>query len=259
MKRYINTVDKIIPVIFFFSVLALWELAVRISHIEPFILPAPSAILKAFFNIFPLMVKHTKATVYESFIGFTTSIVIAFIMAFVMDSLPIVKKALYPMVVVSQSIPIISVAPLFIIWFGYGLLPKVIVVQLVCFFPVLVSLLEGLSSVDPELLDLLRSMGAGRWKIFEMVKLPAAMPAFFSGLKIAATYSIMGAVIGEWLGAQEGLGVFMLRSQHSFYVDRVFAIILVISALSLTVFAVINLFERLLIPWNYIKEDSWEN
>jgi ABC-type nitrate/sulfonate/bicarbonate transport system permease component len=204
------------------------------------------------------MLKHTKVTVYESFIGFTSSIAIAFVMAFVMDSLPLVKKALYPLVVVSQTIPTISVAPLFIIWFGYGLLPKIIVVQLVCFFPVLVSLLEGLSSVDPELLDLLRSMGADRWRIFEMVKLPAAMPAFFSGLKIAASYSILGAVIGEWLGAQEGLGVFMLLSQHSFYVDRVFAIIAVISLLSLGVFGAINVSERLLIPWNYIKGDEWD-
>ncbi|RKL61961.1 ABC transporter permease [Thermoanaerobacteraceae bacterium SP2] len=258
MKRYINTVDKIIPVMFFIFIVVAWELAVRLSHIEPFILPAPSAIAKAFFKILPIMLKHTKVTVYESFIGFTSSIAIAFVMAFVMDSLPLVKKALYPLVVVSQTIPTISVAPLFIIWFGYGLLPKIIVVQLVCFFPVLVSLLEGLSSVDPELLDLLRSMGADRWRIFEMVKLPAAMPAFFSGLKIAASYSILGAVIGEWLGAQEGLGVFMLLSQHSFYVDRVFAIIAVISLLSLGVFGAINVSERLLIPWNYIKGDEWD-
>ncbi|AYO30921.1 ABC transporter permease [Biomaibacter acetigenes] len=258
MKRYINTVDKIIPVMFFIFIVVAWELAVRLSHIEPFILPAPSAIAKAFFKILPIMLKHTKVTVYESFIGFTSSIAIAFVMAFVMDSLPLVKKALYPLVVVSQTIPTISVAPLFIIWFGYGLLPKIIVVQLVCFFPVLVSLLEGLSSVDPELLDLLRSMGADRWRIFEMVKLPAAMPAFFSGLKIAASYSILGAVIGEWLGAREGLGVFMLLSQHSFYVDRVFAIIAVISLLSLGVFGAINVSERLLIPWNYIKGDEWD-
>lgn len=258
MKRYINTVDKIIPVMFFIFIVVAWELAVKLSHIEPFILPAPSAIAKAFFKILPIMLKHTKVTVYESFIGFTSSIAIAFVMAFVMDSLPLVKKALYPLVVVSQTIPTISVAPLFIIWFGYGLLPKIIVVQLVCFFPVLVSLLEGLSSVDPELLDLLRSMGADRWRIFEMVKLPAAMPAFFSGLKIAASYSILGAVIGEWLGAQEGLGVFMLLSQHSFYVDRVFAIIAVISLLSLGVFGAINVSERLLIPWNYIKGDEWD-
>lgn len=243
---------------FFIFIVVAWELAVRLSHIEPFILPAPSAIAKAFFKILPIMLKHTKVTVYESFIGFTSSIAIAFVMAFVMDSLPLVKKALYPLVVVSQTIPTISVAPLFIIWFGYGLLPKIIVVQLVCFFPVLVSLLEGLSSVDPELLDLLRSMGADRWRIFEMVKLPAAMPAFFSGLKIAASYSILGAVIGEWLGAQEGLGVFMLLSQHSFYVDRVFAIIAVISLLSLGVFGAINVSERLLIPWNYIKGDEWD-
>ena len=169
---------------------------------------------------------------YEAIIGFTLSIAFAFALAWLMDSVSLVRRALYPLLVTSQTIPIISVAPLFLIWFGYGLVPKVLVVVLVCFFPVVVSFLQGLAAVDTEMIDLLRSMGAPPLLIFRLAKLPAALPMFFSGLKIAATYSIMGAVIGEWLGAEAGLGYYMTLSQRSFLTARVFAIIAVITVLS---------------------------
>jgi ABC-type nitrate/sulfonate/bicarbonate transport system permease component len=166
-----------------------------------------------------------------------------------MDNIEIARKAVYPLLIVSQTVPIIALAPLFVMWFGFGIIPKIIVVILVCFFPIVVSLLEGLSSVDRDLLNLMKSMGASRLQIFKMVKFPASMISFFSGLRIAATYSIMGAVIGEWLGGRAGLGLYMLRVKNSYAYDKMFATILIIVVLSMTVFKTISLIQYLSMPW----------
>lgn len=236
--------------------LFLWELTVRLLKIEPWLLPAPTAIVQSLFKDWPALRQHAGITLYEAIIGFTLSIAFAFALAWLMDSVSLVRRALYPLLVTSQTIPIISVAPLFLIWFGYGLVPKVLVVVLVCFFPVVVSFLQGLAAVDTEMIDLLRSMGAPPLLIFRLAKLPAALPMFFSGLKIAATYSIMGAVIGEWLGAEAGLGYYMTLSQRSFLTARVFAIIAVITVLSLGLFKLIETLERVLTPWTRWQEES---
>ncbi|MGI6605217.1 MAG: ABC transporter permease [bacterium] len=203
-----------------------------------------------------MLTGHAYVTLFEALLGFLVSVALAFVLAVAMDSLPLLGRALYPLLVTTQTIPIISVAPLFLIWFGYGLLPKVLVVVLVCFFPVAVSLLQGLTAVDPDLIDLLRSMGASKVMVLRLIKLPAALPSLFSGLKIAATYSIMGAVIGEWLGAQAGLGYYMTLAQRSFLTARVFATILIITVLSLGVFKVIEVLEGLLIPWRRLHSEE---
>jgi len=249
MKKFQNTIDKAIPAVFFIFIITIWEIGVKLSHTPNWILPPPSLVIKNLFTIFPLLNDHMKATLFEAIVGFISAILISFIIALVMDSIPFVKKALYPLLVVSQTIPIISVAPLFIIWIGFGILPKIIVVQLVCFFPIVISLLGGLSSVDQDLLNLLKAMGASKFQLFKMVKLPGAMPSFFSGLKISASYSIMGAVIGEWLGAEKGLGLFMLLSQKSFQTDRVFAAIIIITLLSLGIFKIVSIVENIVMPW----------
>ncbi len=202
----------------------------------------------------PLIAKHARSTLAECLTGFSAAIIFSFAAAFAMDEIPLVKRLIYPLIVASQTIPIISVAPLFIIWFGYGMLPKIIVVFLVCFFPVTISLLGGLAAVDREYIELFRSMQAGRVDIFRMVKLPLALPAFFSGLKISTAYSVMGAVIGEWLGAKQGLGTYMTLSQRSFEVDRVFAAILAVTLLSAVLFAAVVLIERLVIPWKRLTD-----
>jgi ABC-type nitrate/sulfonate/bicarbonate transport system permease component len=141
-------------------------------------------------------------------------------------------------------------APLFIIWFGYGYTPKLVIVVLICFFPITISLLQSLSGVDRELIDLMRSMGSSRYQIYKYVKLPASMTGFFSGLKIAATYSIMGATIGEWVGGKDGLGVYMIRAKQSFSTDRVFAAILVVTVLSILLLKLIELIEKRSMPWS---------
>jgi ABC-type nitrate/sulfonate/bicarbonate transport system permease component len=228
---------------------ALWEAGVRLGGVPTFILPAPSQVVVSLVKNFPVIADHTRITLYEAMTGFVIAVLLSFVLAFIMDSVPVIKKALYPVLVISQTIPIITIAPLFVIWFGYGLLPKVIVVMLVCFFPMVVSFMAGLQGVDGEMYDLLKSMGASRMQIFRLLKLPGALPSLFSGMKISAAYSIMGAVIGEWLGARAGLGEFMRRSMHSFAVDKTFAAIIVITVLSLAVFETIKLLEGWLMPW----------
>ncbi|MGE5544804.1 MAG: ABC transporter permease [Bacillota bacterium] len=249
MKRSASTANLLVPMAFIALVLVIWEWLVRWREVPEYILPGPWQITRTLADISLLMAGHARATMMESLGGFALAIFLALVIAFVMNEVPLVRQALYPIIITSQTVPIVSVAPLFIIWFGYGVLPKIIVVVLVCFFPVVISLLNGLASVDPDYLQLFRSMQAGRWDTFRMVTFPLALPSFFAGLKISAAYSVMGAVIGEWLGAKEGLGYYMTLAQHSFQVDRVFAAIVVVTLFSMTLFTAVGIVERLVIPW----------
>jgi ABC-type nitrate/sulfonate/bicarbonate transport system permease component len=183
-----------------------------------------------------------------------------FLLALTLDFSSWLRRALYPLLVVSQTIPIMALAPLLIIWFGYGVLPKVIVVFLVCFFPIAINTADGLTGADPEMVALLRSMGASRWQIFKKVRLPGAMPPFFTGLKVAITYSVVGAIIGEWVGASRGLGIFMLRASNSFRTARVFAAITVTALLSVSLFGLVVILERLALPWYFTsaRQAQWE-
>jgi len=257
MKRSASIVNRIIPFASGFILLLIWEMAVRLNHLPSYILPGPVQIIKTLISTFPLLLMHTAKTMEEALLGFVLAIILAFITAFVLNHFYWLNQAIYPLLIVSQTIPIITLAPLFLIWFGWGILPKILVVILVCFFPIVISLLEGLNAVDPDLINLFRSMGASRIAIFNMVKLPTALPGFFSGMKISASYSIMAAVIGEWLGAQQGLGYFMTIAQKSFRVDRVLAAVVIIAILSLLVVKAITLAEWVLTPWNHHQEE-WE-
>lgn len=252
MRKYLP------PVMAFLILILLWESIVTRFGVEKYILPSPVQIGRALVETRHLLWQHSVQTMMEALLGFGLAIAIGIVLAVLMNLLNFIKKTFYPLVVVSQTIPIMALAPLLVIWFGYGTLPKVVVVTLVCFFPITVSLVEGLESVEPEMIKLLLAMGASPWHIFKAVKFPGAMPAFFSGLKISATYSIMGAVIGEWLGASRGLGVYMTRSMHSFLTERVFASIIVISLLSLILFGLIEFMGRILMPWNY-QTPPWQD
>ncbi|PKM87402.1 MAG: ABC transporter permease [Firmicutes bacterium HGW-Firmicutes-12] len=245
---------KFMPSLIFFSfLLLLWEYIVKAFQIDKFILPPPSAIFEALINSSLLLLEHSKYTALEAFIGFSLAVFAGMVLAMIISLITAVKKTLYPLVIVSQTVPIMAVAPLLIIWFGYGLLPKVMVVALVCFFPITVSLVEGLEKVDADVIRLLQAMGANKFQVFIKVQLPAALPSLFSGLKISATYSIMAAVIAEWLGASRGLGIYLTRSMHSFQTEQVFAVIIVISGLSLAFVALVEGAGRMLMPWYYKK------
>ena len=253
----IKTKSNYYPIIFFIAMLAIWEILSRAGMFPAFILPAPSRIIISLITGFTSMSFHILITLYEAFAGFIIAIVLSFLVAVLMDSLYGFKKTVYPLLIISQTIPIIILAPLFVIWFGYGYKPKLVIVVLICFFPVTISLLQSLSSVDRDLIDLMRSMGASRLQIYKYVKLPASLNGFFSGLKIAATYSIMGATIGEWVGGKDGLGVYMIRAKQSFATDRVFAAILVITVLSILLLKLIELIERKSMPWKVTLQKEY--
>lgn len=234
---------------------ALWELSVKAGVVDAYTLPAPSSVLRALFTELPGLRTHIWITLQEAGIGFLAAIGFSIALALVMDFVPIVKKGLYPILVLSQTVPIIVLAPLFGMWFGFGMTPKIVIVMLVCFFPIIVSLLDGLEAADSDELHLIEGMGAGRLQQFRWVKFPGALVNLFSGIRIAATYSIMGAVIGEWLGGTGGLGVYMLRVRHSFALDKMFAAILIVVVLSIAVFKAIDLLQKLLMPWAVSKEN----
>lgn len=250
MKKSGSIGNKVIPVTFLLVLLAIWQLVVDAGIVQRFILPSPTDILKTAVNIVPKIKNDIMVTLYEALAGFLISIIFSMVLAILMDSFKLLYKAVYPLLIVSQTIPVIALAPLFVLWFGFGALPKIIVVVLVCFFPIVVSLLDGLGSTDTDLLNLMKSMGAGRLQIFRLVKFPAAMVNFFSGVRIAATYSIMGAVIGEWLGGSEGIGLLMINAKRSFLVDRVFAEVLIIVILSMLLFKLISILQYIFMPWN---------
>lgn len=256
MRKYQNISDKLIPILFILAILVVWELVVNLAIVARYILPAPTDIVDALIANGSDIIMHTGVTFFEGMTGLLVAVLLSLLMAVVMDQFPIVKKAIYPVLVISQTVPIIVIAPLLAMWFGFGIAPKIFVVVLVCFFPITVNLIEGLQSVDGELTNLVRSMGASKGQIFAKIKFPSALPYFFSGLKIAATYSIMGAVIGEWLGGKAGLGVYMLRARHAFALDLVFASILVIVVLSIILFYGIAGIQRALMPWEKLKEEE---
>ncbi len=249
MRKWESIRDKAIPVLFIILVILIWQLIVDSGMIARYILPSPWDVITICIAILPEITVHIYTTLQEALTGLLIAIILSVLLAILMDNFTIVKKALQPLLVVSQTIPIMVLAPLFVMWFGFGVLPKVMVVILVCFFPIVVSLLEGLGSLDNDLLNLMKSMKANRWQIFYLAKFPASLGSFFSGLKIAATYSIIGAVIGEWMGGKAGLGVYMTRVRQSFALDKVFASILVIIILSMILFKIIELIQLFAMPW----------
>jgi ABC-type nitrate/sulfonate/bicarbonate transport system permease component len=256
MKRSESIENKAIPAAFFALLVLIWLAVVESGAVPKFVLPSPRDVVITFFKILPDLKVHILTTLKEAFIGLAIAIFLSLVLAVVMDSIELLRKAIYPLLIISQTIPTIALAPLFVIWFGFGQLPKVIVVVLVCFFPIVVSLLDGLSSVDIGMENMLKSMGASKAKIFYLLKFPASMVNFFSGLRIAATYSIMGAVIGEWLGGEGGLGVYMLRVKHSFALDKMFAVILLIVILSMALFKTISLIQDFTMPWHSLQNKN---
>ncbi|HST05984.1 MAG TPA: ABC transporter permease [Chloroflexia bacterium] len=219
------------------------------------LLPAPTAVIASLVTNANDLAVNTWQTVVETVIGLALALVVGFGFALVIDLSPLMRRAIYPLLVVSQTIPLLALAPLLVLWFGFGILPKILVVGLVCFFPIVVAGVDGFRSTDPELIRLFRTFGAGRWTIFRQVRLPGALPFLFSGIRIAVTYCVIGAVWGEYVGAQYGLGIFMQSKQHAFDVATVFACVVVISALSVALFLLTSLIERVVIPWHFRGRD----
>lgn len=253
MKRLRSIGNKIAPIVFILILLIIWEIVVNVGGIEKYILPAPTDVIEVLIKDFKTMIPHILATLYEGMVGFLIAIALSIILAVIMDMVPLIKRALYPVLVISQTIPTVALAPLFIIWFGFGALPKIIVVVIVCFFPIVISIVDGLEGVDKDLINHFKLMGASKLNVFLHLKLPYGMINFFSGMRIAATYSIMGAVIGEWLGGDKGLGVYMTRARSAYALDKMFASIVIIVVISMGIFLLVSLMEKLFTPWNNKK------
>ena len=226
-----------------------WELYARASGVSPFVLPPPSRVLASLWEFRDEAWRHTLATVGETVVGFAFAIVAGTAAAVAMDRVDVVRRAVAPLLVGSQTIPIVAIAPLVVVWFGFGFLPKILVVVLVTFFPITVALLDGFASTPPERTELMRSMGASDDQVFRKLRWPTGLPGLFTGLRISATYAVVAAVIAEYVGATEGLGIWMQLSQRSFRTDLVFAAILLTAVLSIALVAVVTLVERAVIPW----------
>lgn len=231
------------------TLLALWELYVRATGVSPLILPAPTAIIQALVNNRGVIYDNTVQTLLETVLGMGAAILLGLLLAILLNLSSWMRRAIYPLLVTSQTIPIITLAPLLLIWIGYDIRPKIIVVTLYCFFPIAIACADGLAAAEPDLLNLLRSMRASPWQTLWLVRLPGAMPAFFSGLRIAATYSVTGAIFGEYVGGEKGLGIYMQRATNSLVIVQVFAAILVTAVLSLVLFGLVSFIERLALPW----------
>jgi ABC-type nitrate/sulfonate/bicarbonate transport system permease component len=232
----------------------LWEVLVRAMDIRPYLLPAPSRIWTAFLDTREVLPGHTWTTLQEALLGIAIGAAVGIALASLIASISLVRRVLYPLLVVSQTIPLVVLAPLLVIWFGIGITPKVLLVAVITFFPVVVSTAEALLNADRELIGLVRSMGANRWQTLRHVLIPSAIPAFFAGLKIASAYAVAGAVIAEWVGAGSGLGLYINRSTAAFRTDQVFVAVVVIALMSMALFATVHILSRLATPWAHIRE-----
>ena len=233
--------------------LVLWSIVSAAGLVPRYMLPSPLDVVKAFITEAPLLWEHSIITLQEAFYGLVLGVILGFLFAVLMDAFDVLYRALYPILVITQTIPTVAIAPLLVLWFGYEMAPKIILIVIVTFFPVTVGLLDGFRAVDRDTIGLLRSMGASRFQIFRCVKCPSALPQFFSGLRIAAAYAVVGAVISEWLGGFGGLGVYMTRVKKAFAFDKMFAVIFLISAISLALMALVDRAEKRCMPYRHVK------
>lgn len=232
-----------------------WEVITQVKEIPAWLLPAPSVIFREAAVSYPIYLPDIGATLLLAVTGLLLGSSIGFLIAMVLHLIPSLKNAFYPLLILSQNVPIIVLAPLLVIWFGFGFLPKLLIIILVCFFPVTIASLGGFSHVPGELLNYMKMSGATGFQIFTKLELPNALSPMFSGLKIAATYSVMGAVISEWLGAEKGIGVFMTLSSSAFRTDRVFIAIFVIVFFSMLFYSIIVMIERNVVKWKVEGEE----
>ena len=248
-RKLVNTTNKIWSCSAIVLILVLWQAVCSLGMVDSFLLPSPIQVLKAFIEEFPMLMEHSFITLAEAFLGLFLGILLGFVMAVFMDQFDALYQALYPLMVLTQTIPTVAIAPLLVLWFGYEMAPKVILIVITTFFPIAIGLLNGFKSADQDSIHLLRAMGAGRWQIFRYIKLPGAMSQFFAGLRISASYAVVGAVISEWLGGFGGLGVYMTRVKKAFSFDKMFAVIFLISAISLLLMKGVDFLQKKCMPW----------
>ncbi|MFD2114321.1 ABC transporter permease [Paenibacillus yanchengensis] len=242
-----------LPFVVVLLTLIAWQLYVDWSGMKKHILPSPLDVLHTVVTSFPMMWPHITATMYIAITGYLLSIGVGLFVAIALHLISPLRKALYPLLLISQNIPMLTIGPILVIWFGFGILPKIILIVLMLFFPVTIAMMGGLMQVDRKLLEYMRMVGATKWQIFWKLELPSALPQMFSGLKISTTYSVMGAVISDYLGTEKGLGQYMKMGLASYRADRIFAAIIVIVIVSLSLYGVVALAGRWFTRWDRDK------
>ena len=251
-KKFQSITDKAAPLISVAAIVLVWLFVCEGEIVPSYMLPSPVSVVKSFVGDFSLLMSHAAVTIQEAVLGLLIGTFLGFIFAVIMDRFSFLYKALYPVLIISQTIPTIAIAPLLVLWMGFSMAPKITLVVITTFFPIAVSLLDGFKSVDSDEISLMRSMGANNLQIFRHVKLPSAMEQFFSGLKVSASYAVVGAVISEWLGGFEGLGVYMTRVKKAYAFDKMFAVIILVSMVSLLLMAVVALLKRVVMPYKKV-------
>ena len=249
MKKFQNITDKIASSIIIAVLLIIWQILSMVNIIPKFMLPSPIEVVRAFISDFPLLMEHTEITLIEAFLGLGLGIILGFAVAVIMDRFEYAYKMIYPVLVITQTIPTVAIAPLLVLWMGYGILPKIMLILLTSFFPITIGLLDGFRSVDKDMLNLLKTMGATSFQNFIHLKLPSSLGYFFAGLRISVSYSIIGAVVAEWLGGYDGLGVYMTRVRKSYSFDKMFAVIFLISGISLLLMYFVKKIQRWCMTW----------
>ena len=244
--------------ILFLLLLGTWQLYCTLGHIGNDVLPSPTHVARAGWDDRGDLWANTLPTLLATTLGFTLATVSAFLLSLLIDRWNFARQAVMPALIVSQTLPIVVLAPLVVIWFGFGLTPKLILVALVTFFPVTVALVEGYSTTDPDAAALFRSIGAGWWATFRKLRLPTALPSFFTGLRIAITYAVVATVFAEYAGSEKGLVIYMQVAKNSFRTDLVLAAVAVTSAVTLALFLLTHLIERRAIPWRTASDGRWE-
>ncbi len=241
--------DYATPALLLLFFLVLWQAAVAVFALPHYILPSPILVFQTLGQSWDILLVHAGRTLVEVLAGFGAALAAGFVLAIGITYSRALRRALYPLVIASQTIPVIAIAPLLVVWFGYDMMPKVVMTALIAFFPVVVNTVDGLEATDPDLLDLMRLLQADWWQTFRKARFPAALPFIFSGLKIAAAISVIGAVIGEWVGADRGLGFLMIRANAQLRTDLIFASIVILSAMGILLFLAVCALERISMPW----------
>jgi NitT/TauT family transport system permease protein len=236
-----------------------WDLLIRIFKVPPYLVPTPMSVVEQLWNEWPMLVKESAPTTWATLGGFALSVLIGVPIAMLISYSKLVESFVYPLLVFSQSIPKIAVAPLFVVWFGFGIIPKIIVAFLLGVFPVVVSTVMGFKSVEQDMVDLARSMGSTRMQMFFKINLPQALPAIFSGMKVSITLAVVGAVVGEFVGSNSGIGYVLQKANGNFDLPLMFAALVVLSMIGVILFALLDVIERLMIPWHASQRNDFQS
>ena len=249
-----NTIIKTLPpVVALLLIFGLWVWLCSSGSVPKFMLPPPADVWNAFLGDWELMLRHSQTTLTETFIGLFLGIAIGFLTAVVMDRFRVVKKLIYPIIIISQTIPTIAIAPLLVLWLGFEMLPKIVLIILIVFFPISISMLQGFASADTDTINLMRTMGANRLQIFRYVKIPSSLGHFFSSLKISVSYAVVGAVLAEWMGGNKGLGSYLAKVRKAYSYDKMFAVIFLVSFISLILMGLVKLVQYKATPWKHSR------